>query len=200
MGYNINLANYTTKSTWWRNYSSMRGNYRKGKWNVTGRYGVYRGDVWSQDEFWRDFSTQNVPISMTNKVVDRERGLGSYYGAALNYHPDSLNRFGISFRGFSRNNRTTIDNSNLVEIGGDPTFIATTTNSDANRGNAVIGINHHRKLDTLKSDISTTAEYSRYSSRLNDAIFESITTGTTEEINKRNINSNFINILSARTD
>lgn len=199
-GYHINLTSHSTRGRYWRTYNQVQGNYRKGKWNTTARYGLYRGDYWSSDEFWRDFERDGTRISMENEVIDREAGLGHYYGAAINYQADTLNRFGLYYRGFARTDETTIDNRNLVTTGSTKALITTNTNSSRQKGNHVVGLSHNLLLDTLRSNLNTTAEYSRFSSRLNDAIAEEVTAGQVSAANKRNLNRNYINILTARTD
>lgn len=198
-------AELFTQQTYAKKYYSFAGgsfSYRKNKFSLLARYSYFGGNRWSMNHYERAFVTGNDSVTMANDVEEWRKIKGAnYYGAGLRYSIDSVSSLGVNLSGsYAMANKETF-NTNAIRIGESSSELSTVTEGNTKTLDDNINMNYNRKLDTLGSEFTAQASYSKYKVRSVSDIDEDVTdtSGTYSSV-KKNIGINDINIVTGQVD
>lgn len=204
-GYNGNLIQnvlYDEKHAF--TYSGIRFNYKKKKWSTFLGYGFPHGKGWSSDKYYRQLqSNGSTQTEMSNAIYHDNFIMNTHnYKAGITYSMDSVTNIGFQYSGYYSQTRDQIDNVNEVSKNHVPdAVIKTYTVSQPVLTNNTATLNFSRTLDTLKSDLSITAQYGDFLSNNRDDINQSILVGgLTNSQLKRSTGNNHIQIATGQAD
>lgn len=203
-GYNGNVIQNTLYIKSLFAYTGFRINYTKNKWSTTLGLGTNMGQQWSSDEYKREYkSNDTTAMEMNNAIYDKQNFKNVYYyRAGVNYRPDSTSTIGVQYYGFYNGQNNTTDNSNTVLQNNQTQYqLHTFTNGLPITMNNAVNANYIKKLDTLGTELFVAAQYGVFNIKNTSTIHqETKYNGFVLNEEKRNLNTNDINIISAQVD
>lgn len=203
-GYNGNIIQNTLYIKSLFTYTGFRFNYTRKKWTTNLSLGTSKGQQWSSDIYKRKYKTKDsTNLEMINSIYDTQKYTDVYYyRAGVNYRPDSLTTIGLQYNGFydSKDNRSENNNDILANNISQYQLNTNTFGRPVTSNNAV-NANYIRKLDTLGSELFIAAQYGAFNIK-NKSNIKQITyiNNNITENQKRNLNTNSINIVGAQID
>jgi hypothetical protein len=158
-------------------YTGINAYRRKNKWTATGRIGMQIGNRWENTLYLRTFDEDSIHYVMNNTIAEERRMRPALYpGFTFQYRPDSLSHFDINTSFSFTQNYKTIDNTNDITADSIETTI-TTSREDENRNyDERITVSYTRTLDSLGSEIYTSASFTDYNSRRLGNISQNVAT------------------------
>ncbi|MBL0330567.1 MAG: TonB-dependent receptor family protein [Bacteroidetes bacterium] len=203
-GYNGNLIHNTLYGKNLFTYSGLRFNYKRKKWSTFISYGFPHGKDWSSDEYFRSIKSNDSTFTvMKNKIETINNQTNSNnYRAGITYHIDSAKSISIQYNGFYSQNKNKISNINDIYKNDIPELaIQTNTTQKPLTINNTANINFTKKLDSLNSEFSATAQYGNFISKSLDDITQQLSTGIYPNIQmKRSTGLNNIQIFTGQMD
>ena len=203
-GYNGNLIHNTLYGKNLFTYSGLRFNYKRKKWSTFISYGFPHGKDWSSDEYFRSIKSNDSTFTvMKNKIETINNQTNSNnYRAGITYHIDSAKSISIQYNGFYSQNKNKISNINDIYKNDIPELaIQTNTTQKPLTINNTANINFTKKLDSLDSEFSATAQYGNFISKSLDDITQQLSTGIYPNIQmKRSTGLNNIQIFTGQMD
>ncbi len=185
-------------------YSGIRFNYTKGKWSLSSGYGTNYGNQWSSDNYKRFYNmNDSTKMQLNNAIYDIQRfSKVHYYRVGANYRPDSTSNLGLQYAGYYDLKRNISDNQNQVLQNDDEQYLLKTkTQNTPVTINNSINANYSKQLDTLGTELFMAAQYGSFGIKNTSTIFqETFANGSIIQQDKRNTNSNNIQIISAQVD
>lgn len=176
-GYNVDLFQHVTYTSKTFGYTGINGYWRKGKFTLTGRMGLYAGNRWQNTLYLREFDEDSLHYSMRNEIKeDRKMPGGGYPGLTLQYRPDSLSHFDFGINtSFNRMNKN-VNNSNLITTDTSESLISTLRNDENKDRDYQAIVSYTRSLDTLGSEIYASASWTDYKSEKFGDISQNVAT------------------------
>jgi len=203
-GYNGNVIQNTLYIKSLFSYTGFRINYNKDKWSTTLGLGTNMGQQWSSDEYKREYKTNDTTaMEMNNAIYDKQNFKNVYYyRAGVNYRPDSTSTIGMQYYGFYNGQNNTTDNSNTVLQNNQTQYqLHTFTNGLPVTMNNAVNANYLKRLDTLGTELFIAAQYGVFNIKNTSTIHqETKYNGFVLNEDKRNLNTNDINIITAQVD
>lgn len=203
-GYNGNVIHNTLYGKNLFTYSGLRFNYKRKKWSTFISYGFPHGKDWSSDEYFRSIKSNDSTFTvMKNKIETINNQTNSNnYRAGITYHIDSAKSISIQYNGFYSQNKNTISNINDIYKNDIPELaIQTNTTQKPLTINNTANINFTKKLDSLNSEFSATAQYGNFISKSLDDITQQLSIGIYPNIQmKRSTGLNNIQIFTGQMD
>jgi outer membrane receptor protein involved in Fe transport len=200
-GYNGNIFQNLIYGKHLLSYEGFRFQFRRSKLAVTTTYGINPGKLWSSDEYTRNYSSNNSPTDMYNKIytVTNNKNV-NYYRLGLSYNIDSLSNVNFQYNGSYINNLDNVENTNIIYKDKAQQYkLQTITAGNYITLNNSGNINYSRKLDTLESEFSATAQYANFNSNNNESISQLTSVDTVDfQQNKRNISKNNIDLYTVQ--
>ena len=203
-GYNGNIIQNTLYIKSLFTYTGFRFNYTRKKWTTNISLGTSKGQQWNSDIYKRKYKTKDsANVEMINSIYDTQKYTDVYYyRTGINYRPDSLTTIGLQYNGFydSKDNRSENNNDILANNISQYQLNTNTFGRPVTSNNAV-NANYIRKLDTLGSELFIAAQYGAFNIK-NKSNIKQITyiNNSITENQKRNLNTNSINIVGAQID
>jgi hypothetical protein len=203
-GYNGNIIQNTLYIKSLFSYTGFRINYNKNKWSTTLGLGTNMGQQWTSDEYKREYKTNDTTaMEMNNAIYDKQNFKSVYYyRAGVNYRPDSTSTIGMQYYGFYNGQNNTTDNSNTVLQNNQTQYqLHTFTNGLPITMNNAVNANYLKRLDTLGTELFIAAQYGVFNIKNTSTIHqETKYNGFVLNEDKRNLNTNDINIITAQVD
>ncbi len=203
-GYNGNIIQNTLYIKSLFTYSGLRFNYTKNKWSTFIGFGTNMGQQWTSDEYKRSYKTNDTTaMEMNNAIYDKQNFKNVYYyRAGVNYRPDSTSTIGMQYYGFYNGQNNTTDNSNTVLQNNQTQYeLHTFTKGLPISMNNAVNANYIKKLDTLGTELFIAAQYGAFNIKNTATIHqETKYNGFVINEDKRNLNTNNINIIGAQVD
>jgi outer membrane receptor protein involved in Fe transport len=203
-GYNGNIVQNTMYIKSLFSYTGFRINYTKNKWSTFIGFGTNMGQQWTSDEYKRTYKTNDsTAMEMNNSIYDKQNFKNVYYyRAGLNYRPDSTSTFGVLYYGFYNGQNNTTDNNNVVLQNNQSQYqLHTFTNGLPVTTNNAVNANYIKRLDTLGTELFIAAQYGVFNIKNISTIHqETKYNGFILNEDKRNLNTNDINIITAQVD
>lgn len=176
-GYNVDIFQHVTYTPNIYGYNGLNGYWRKNKFTITGRMGIYAGNRWENTLYLREFDEDSIHISMRNEVKEKRKMPGGFYpGLTFQYRPDSLSHFDFSFNNSSNRMRKTVDNTNLITADTTESLISTMRHDENDNRDYQSLISYTRTLDTLGSELYASASWTAYKSNSLGNISQNVAT------------------------
>ncbi len=158
-------------------YTGINAYRRKNKWTLTGRVGMQIGNRWENTLYLRTFDEDSVHYVMNNTISEERRMRPAVYpGLTFQYRPDSLSHFDINTSFSVTRNYKTIDNTNEITADTMETVIKTSREDENKNFDEQITVSYTRILDSLGSEIYTSASFTDYNSRRFGNISQNVAT------------------------
>jgi hypothetical protein len=202
-GYNGNVIQNTLYGKYLFTYTGLRFNYKSGKWSTYLGYGFPHGKGWESNEYYRKIRTDSSLTEMKNKIYNVNDQVNSHnYWAGLTYSIDSSRNISLQYNGFHNENRKISDNENNVFKDSVPQVnIVTYTLARPRSTNNTASLSYTKKLDTLESEFSMTAQYGNFISSNSEVISQQIISyGAPIKESRRNTGKNDISIMTGQAD
>lgn len=201
-GYSGNLIQIASYGKGLLTYTGLRFNYKRKKWSTFISYGIPHGQDWKTDEYSRSAkNNDSTTIVMKNNIstVLNQTSFHNYRVGAT-YAFDSASSLGIQYTGYYYQSTNYSDNINDVFKSAVPLLtIQTNTISKPIKSMNSANIYFAKKIDTLQSEYSLTAQYGSFNSTNSDEITQQIFKGNnSNEQTKRNSGINAIQIFTAQ--
>lgn len=199
-GYNVDLFQQLTYTKMVYGYTGINGYWRKNKWTVTGRGGMFVGGRWENTLYLRSFEQDSVRYTMRNEIFEKRRmPPAAYPGMTLQYRPDSVSHwdFSTNFSFFRQYKK--VNNTNLISANGNETFITTSRDDENSNRDAMYRLGYTRTLDSLGSEIYASGSFTDYRSVRFGNISQNVATpAQNESADFRNTSENTIRFAVAQ--
>lgn len=164
-GYNVDLFQQVTYTKMVYGYTGVNAYWRKNRWTLTGRGGMFAGNRWENTLYLRSFDEDSVHYTMRNEISEKRRmPPGGYPGLTIQYRPDSISHFDLSTNFSFFRQEKEVTNTNLVTAGNSETLIATSRADENRNWDGMYRLGYTRTLDSLGSEIYFSGSFTDYHS------------------------------------
>lgn len=201
-GYNVDLFQAVTYTKMVYAYTGINGYWRKNKWTITGRGGMFMGRRWENTLYLRSFDEDSVHYTMQNEIKEKRRmPPGGYPGLTFQYRPDSLSHWDLSTNVSFFKQYKEVSNTNLISSNGSESLITTVRDDENSNWDAMYRLGYTRTLDSLGSEFYVSASFSDYhSTRLGNISQNVATPSQNESADLRNTSENIIRFAVAQVN
>jgi outer membrane receptor protein involved in Fe transport len=180
-------------------------NWRTTKFNMFGNYNYGDRRFFTLRELYRNIMTDD-PMLFHQQIFQRNRFTNNTYKAGFDYFVNKQHTVGVLVNGYANAFRNSMYSSTDI---GDPSgkvdsTLNTLTTNNNRFNNVAVNLNYKGTLDTVGTEISFDADFSRFNNRrllnLNDSIYDRHIETVRDPHGIRNNGRTQVTIKSAKAD
>lgn len=204
-GYQLDLTSAGTYAPGAGNtyfYDGANMLWKKNKFSLISRYGIFAGTRLSNTEYLRHFESTSGHVTMRNAIEETKHFRGNHgYGAAIKYDIDSTRNLNLFYNGGYNQIRKISNDTNLVDVAGTPYLIHAITSNHSHNLNHNLSLVYTVRPDTLGSKRTFTGSVSQFDSDQIGDIDETVSdSASASSTPKRSTGHNLIRIGTLQTD